>query len=100
MKTALKYFCILTMMLCGVAMLSSFLKDRSAGKPRFTFPYKQAGLTERQAAAHLLSRFTYGATPGQIDQVVSMGLERWFEQQLDGTMPDDSLNSLLSSYDA
>jgi uncharacterized protein (DUF1800 family) len=100
MKAALKYFCMLTMMLCGIAVLSSFLKDRSAGKPRFIFPYKQAGLTERQAAAHLLSRFTYGPTPGQIDQVVKMGLERWFEQQLDGSLPDDSLNTMLNQYDA
>ena len=98
MKNALKYFCIFSMALCGVAVMSSFLKDRSAGKARFSFPYKQAGLTQRQAAAHLLSRFTYGPTPGQIDHVVDMGLERWFEQQLDGTMPDDSLNTLLDQY--
>ena len=98
MKNALKYFCILTMLLCCVAVMSSFLKDRSAGKAHFSFPYKQAGLTERQAAAHLLSRFTYGATPSDIDHVVKMGLERWFEQQLDGTMPDDSLNNLLNQY--
>lgn len=64
------------------------------------FPYKQAGLTERQAAAHLLSRFTYGATPGQVDEVVHMGLERWFSKQLEAALPDDTLNRLLSGYDA
>ncbi len=100
MKYALKYLGILTIAFCGIAGLSSFLKVHSSGKTRFIFPYKQAGLTERQAAAHLLSRFTYGATPGQIDQVVNMGLEKWFDQQLDGVLPDDSLNERLSSYDA
>ena len=69
-------------------------------KPHFSFPYKKAGLTEREAAAHLLSRFTYGATPGQIDEVVNMGLEKWFEQQLNGGLVDDSLNQRLSGYDA
>ncbi|HEY8688268.1 MAG TPA: DUF1800 family protein, partial [Chitinophagaceae bacterium] len=69
-------------------------------KPHFSFPYKKAGLTEREAAAHLLSRFTYGATPGQVDQVVDMGLEKWFEQQLSGSLPEDSLDQKLSGYDA
>src|ERR1700744_4731237 len=64
------------------------------------FPYKQAGLTERQAAAHLLSRFTYGATPGQVDAVVHMGLERWFSKQLEAGLAEDTLNRLLSGYDA
>ena len=64
------------------------------------FPYRQAGLTERQAAAHLLSRFTYGAGPGQVDEVVKMGLEKWFAQQLEGNLPDDSLTQLLDPYDA
>lgn len=99
MKTAFKYACTIMLLLCGVAALSSFFTDRSAGKPDFSFPYKKAGLTERQAAAHLLNRFTFGPTPGEIDQVVNMGLERWFEQQLDGSLPDDSLNNLLSGAD-
>ncbi len=64
------------------------------------FPYKKAGLTDRQAAAHLLSRFTYGPTPGEIDNVVETGLEKWFLQQMDVNLPDDSLNRLLSKYDA
>jgi uncharacterized protein (DUF1800 family) len=64
------------------------------------FPYRHAGLSERQAAAHLLSRFTYGAGPGQVDAVVKMGLENWFAQQLEGSLPDDSLGEVLDRYDA
>src|SRR6266699_2040599 len=63
-------------------------------------PWRQAGLTERQAAAHLISRFTYGAAPGQVDAVVKEGLENWFRQQLEARQPDDSLDQLLSGYDA
>src|ERR1035437_2494890 len=82
------------LVIIGFVLLSSFFDYHP--KPRF--PYKHAGLTERQAAAHLLSRFTFGATPGQVDAVVEMGLEKWFEQQLQAGLPDDSLNSQLSPY--
>ena len=82
-------------------LLSSFFKEEKASeKQKVKLPYKQAGITERQAAAHLLSRFTYGATPGQIDEVVNLGLEKWLQQQLYAGLPDDSLNAMLSDYDA
>jgi len=100
MKPIFKFvagFCIVSIML---VCLSSFFEGGNSAKPRFSFPYKKAGLTDRQAAAHLLSRFTYGATPGQVDEVVDMGLEKWFQQQLDANIPDDSLNVLLADYDA
>ncbi len=64
----------------------------------YTFPYKKAGLTERQAAAYLLDRFAFGARPGDVDVVVQKGLERWFEEQLQGTLPEQELNSRLSTF--
>lgn len=64
------------------------------------FPYQQFGLTKRQAAAHLLNRFTYGATQTDVDAVEKMGLEKWFEQQLKGNFSDQELNQKLSNYDA
>ena len=80
--------------------LSSYTaSDSPASKYAIRFPYKKAGLTDRQAAAHLLSRFTFGATPRQIDEVVDMGLENWFAKQLDADQPDDSLNLALAGYE-
>lgn len=64
------------------------------------FPYAKAGLTQRQAAAHLISRFTYGATPGQVDAVVKEGLEHWFDKQLAARLPEGNLDTLLKQYDA
>lgn len=64
------------------------------------FPYVEAGLTPRQAAAHLVSRFTYGATPGLVDEVTRVGLEEWFTTQLEATLPDDTLQQRLAPYDA
>jgi uncharacterized protein (DUF1800 family) len=51
-------------------------------------PWKQAGLTERQAASHLLNRFAFGPRPGEVDAVVKLGLDRWFERQLAADQPD------------
>lgn len=50
-------------------------------------PYREAGLTQEEAAAHLLSRFTFGARPGQVEEVSRQGLEVWFEQQLKAQVP-------------
>ncbi|MCS3733448.1 DUF1800 domain-containing protein [Mucilaginibacter dorajii] len=83
----------------GLLLLSSFY-GRHNGNEISKFPYKQAGLTKQQAAAHLLSRFTYGATPGEVDEVANEGLEKWFSQQLDAKLPDDSLNQQLDKFDA
>lgn len=82
-------------------VLSSFYNYNSPGnKNNFSMPYKQAGLTKQQAAAHLLDRFTFGTSPGAIENVVNTGLEKWFEQQLEGNQKDDALNERLKEYDA
>ncbi len=81
-------------------MLSSFWFTDRPGYKKLKFPYKAAGLSPEVAAAHLLSRFTFGATPGQIDQVVQEGLENWFLKQLEAKYPDDSLRMMLRQYDA
>jgi hypothetical protein len=45
--------------------LASFLKGTALPDKNYKFPFKHAGLDERGAAAHLLNRFTYGATPAK-----------------------------------
>jgi uncharacterized protein (DUF1800 family) len=69
----------------------------SSSSTRLSFPYASQRLTPRQAAAHLLNRFSYGATPQDIDRALSMGLEKWFEEQLDGKIPEDSLAVKLAA---
>ena len=63
-------------------------------------PYEQADFTEHEAAAHLLDRFAYGARPGDIERVVQMGLEYWFEKQLENQLDDWDLEIRLSKYRA
>jgi Protein of unknown function (DUF1800) len=51
------------------------------------------------AARHALSRFAFGPTPGQSERVAKLGLNRWFEQQLEppGTL-DPELARALAPY--
>lgn len=82
-------------------VLSAFVEPSGTPIDRsFRMPYREAGLTDRQAAAHLLSRFSFGPRPTDIDQAVNMGLENWFIAQLEGRIPDPELAGRLSSYDA
>lgn len=97
MKALMKFLCLYVAMLFCAVLCSSFQKDNHA-EAKLAFPYKKAGLSERQAAAHLLSRFTYGIKPGDIDEVIETGLEKWFKQQLEGKFKDKLLDEKLSSY--
>lgn len=99
MKNNVKHLSTIIILLAIALVSSSFLNNKPAAL-NFSFPYKQAGLTERQAAAHLLNRFSYGPKAGEIDAVVKTGLEKWFQQQLEAKIPDESLNRMLSDYDA
>ena len=61
-------------------------------------PYKKFGYTPQQAAARLLDRFSFGAKPGQVEAVVSMGLENWLEQQFTANLPNEALNKRLAAF--
>lgn len=83
--------------------LSAFLNpERKRNEYRLDMPYKKMGLTEAQAAAHLLSRFSFGATPGQVEQVAQQGLDTWLQQQLACNLPDDDITRRLpaAQYEA
>jgi uncharacterized protein (DUF1800 family) len=62
--------------------------------------YAEAGLTEQQAAAHLLARFTYGARQGDVEKVVHRGINNWLEDQLKAALPEPRLDALLSDTPA
>jgi uncharacterized protein (DUF1800 family) len=85
---------------CAIAALVILPSFTSTKTHQSKFPFADAGLTERQAAAHLLSRFTFGATPNQVDEVVTMGLEKWFQQQLKGQLSETNVNERLKDFDA
>jgi uncharacterized protein (DUF1800 family) len=99
MKKFTRSLCLIAVLFAGSATLSSFYKNNT-DYPPYRFPYQKAGLTEREAAAHLLSRFSFGATPGQVDAVVKKGLEKWFSEQLAANLADDSVDTKLAGYES
>jgi uncharacterized protein (DUF1800 family) len=56
-------------------------------------------LTERERAVQLLDRFTFGARPGDVDRVMAMGVDKWFEQQLTPeAIKDPALDKKLADF--
>ncbi len=50
---------------------------------------------------HALNRFTFGPRPGDVAAVEKMGLQRWFEQQLNPeSIPDTALEAQLQRFPA
>lgn len=91
------YLCAI---LFGCAIVFSSFVRMAGAADKLAMPYKKAGLTTEQAAAHLLSRFTYGAKPEQVDEVVKMGVEKWLKKQFEGNLEDKDLDQMLTQYDA
>ncbi len=88
------------MKLISLFLVSVFLAGNFfSTSPKWVFPYKEAGLSKREAAAHLLNRFTFGPRPGEVDKVVKMGLEVWFLKQLESREQDTALDRRLSALD-
>ncbi len=58
-------------------------------------------VSDRQRAIHALNRLTFGPRPGDVDRVISIGVDKWIDQQLHPDKIDDSalsarLESLLT----
>lgn len=57
-----------------------------------------APLTEREIAAHVLNRLSFGPRPGQLEEVLEVGWEQWVRAQLDpSSIPNDRVGSYLAS---
>lgn len=58
-----------------------------------------APLNQRERATQILNRLTFGPRPGEVDRVLAMGVDKWFEQQLNPqSISDDALNKRLAAY--
>ncbi|WP_433965568.1 DUF1800 family protein [Tunturiibacter gelidiferens] len=67
-----------------------------------TTPPKDAPLvplTQQERAQQLLNRFTFGPRPGDLEKVIALTPEKWFEQQLNpAAIPDAALDHRLADY--
>ena len=56
-------------------------------------------LTDRERAQQMLNRFTFGPRPGDLERVLALGPDKWFEQQLNPqTINDDALGRRLYDF--
>ena len=87
-----------------LTVLSAFMQRglSTSSEWKINMPYKKMGLTQEQAAAHLLNRFTFGPQPGQVKELVDMGLDKWLQQQLDEKLSDEEVTRRLpaDNYEA
>ena len=56
--------------------------------------------TPRSRVAHVLSRLTFGAKPGDAARVRAMGVDKWIDRQLHPErIPDAATEQFLSRYE-
>jgi uncharacterized protein (DUF1800 family) len=68
-------------------------------KPKPPIPAKSAPFTQQERAQQLLNRFTFGPRPGDLEKVLALGPDKWFEQQLNpASIPDTALDHRLADY--
>lgn len=87
-------------LLLSIFLSLAFTVDPFSSEQRLQMPYRKEGLSEREAAEHLLSRLGFGGRPGDIEKLLATGLDKWVLQQLQQSLPDTELEKRLSGYDA
>jgi len=99
---------------CGRAAVTGTLCALLAGQPLLAqAPMQKAPVKKPVVAAktsevqgqervlQALNRLTFGPTPGEVAAVEKMGLNKWFEQQLNpGSIDDSALEAKLAEYPA
>ena len=92
----------------GRAAMAAVLCVLMIDQPLFAERTRQTGSVPATASmrgdarvSHALNRLTFGPRPGDVAAVEKMGLDRWFERQLNPASIDDSrLEARLAEYPA
>jgi uncharacterized protein (DUF1800 family) len=81
-KLALSLLCfsLVVLVLICVPQLLADKKDQAAG----------SAASEQKRAVHALNRLTFGPRPGDVQQVMAMGVDRWIDLQLHPEKINDS----------
>jgi len=96
-RVAIALRAAVTAVLCVLMIEQPMAATAAVGK-RAPAPTQIQG---QERVLHVLSRFTFGARPGDIAAVQAMGVRRWFERQLNPSSIDDSaLDARLAAFPA
>ncbi len=92
----------LILILLALSVVAPLYAQKKVSKPKSSAVAKPAPvipLTERERSQQLLNRFTFGSRPGDLELVLAMTPEKWFEQQLaPASIPDSTLDKRLADY--
>ncbi len=93
---------LLVLQLSLPAALTAQMQQEPAMKPVAASPSEPgARLAGDEKLLQVLNRFTYGPRPGDLERLRSMGINAWFQQQLNPASIDDSaLDKRLADYPA
>ena len=85
----------------GAAVLALGCAGSAGPKPLVSVRPIKSALTRDQQVDHALSRLTYGARPGDVEKVKTLGLERWLAMQLSPErLSDSTTDSVIARYGA
>jgi uncharacterized protein (DUF1800 family) len=94
-----RFFSILVALLIAAPAHPQARITTKPAKPKASIPAKSAPLTQQERAQQLLNRFTFGPRPGDLEKVLALGPDKWFEQQLNpASIPDTALDHRLADY--
>src|SRR5271167_3154358 len=94
-----RFFSILVALLIAAPAHPQARITTKPAKPKPSIPAKSALLTQQERAQQLLNRFTFGPRPGDLEKVLALTPEKWFEQQLNpASIPDPVLDRRLGDF--
>jgi uncharacterized protein (DUF1800 family) len=86
----------LTTLISAALLVAADKKKEDKKDPSQSAP---AQMDDGKKIVHALNRFTFGIRPGDVERVRSMGLDKWFDQQLHPDKIDDgALESRLAPF--
>jgi hypothetical protein len=86
-KLALLLVCL--SLACAAPQLLAKKKDKTA----------DSGPNEQKRAVQALNRLTFGPRPGDVQQVMAMGVDRWIDLQLHPErIPDSAIEARLAPF--
>ena len=84
-------FTLLFLLAVPLAFAADGKKPKPSSKPQV--------LSDHDRALHALERLTFGPRPGDIEKVLSVGVDNWIEQQLNpGQISNANLDNKVAAY--
>ncbi|MBZ5508654.1 MAG: DUF1800 domain-containing protein [Acidobacteriia bacterium] len=80
----------LVLLISTAALLAGDKKSRSKTSETTAAPSAPMQIEDNKRIVHALNRFTFGIRPGDVERVRTMGMDKWFDEQLHPEKIDDS----------